>query len=210
MTAQILSNQSDWTKRWSHKGCLAFKNPNPSDSVLGRVARQTEMTQPAAVFVFFASLPWNKKEKSNLHNLLLLWFKEVAPARCADSTCFEWVLKGKLLASCALLLVCRFFFSHRSAEITGAKSCLSGVSAERQGHSLLREGPLHDQWSPTEVSEPRSWTTATAIDMEMQIYHKMSPPTGVLRNEIIQEFHFMRGKSQSYCNYTAMGALILL
>lgn len=50
---------------------------------------------------------------------------------------------------------------HRDAAITGAESCLSGVSAERRGHSFLREGLLHDQWSPTEVSEPRSWTAAT-------------------------------------------------
>lgn len=55
---------------------------------------------------------------------------------------------------------CVFFF-HRSAAITGAKSCLSGASAKRQGHSLLREGLLHDQWSPTEVSERRSRSTAT-------------------------------------------------
>lgn len=59
----------------------------------------------------------------------------------------------------ALFCLCVFF--HRGAAITGAKSCLSGVLAERQGHIFLQEGLPHDQWSPTEVSEPHSWTTAT-------------------------------------------------
>lgn len=51
MTDQNLSNQSNWTKRWSHWGHLAFRNLNPSDLVLRRVARQTVSVFSTCLFV---------------------------------------------------------------------------------------------------------------------------------------------------------------